>query len=64
MKGGEAYINDNGKVFHTSDQVLTSRLFYGCRNLRQLILPADILTIEPGAFAMCPSLKEIDIDPL
>ena len=61
VKGGEAYINDNGKVLHTSDQVLTSRLFYGCRNLRQLILPADILTIEPGAFAMCSSLKEIDI---
>lgn len=61
VSGGEPYIEEQGRRYMTREHIITSRLFYGCRSLRALELPTDITTIEKGAFALCPSLKALDI---
>lgn len=61
ISGGDAYIIDNGRALKSRDNVVSFRLFYGCRSLNKLVLPRDITSIEAGAFALCPSLRELDI---
>ncbi|MBO4659310.1 MAG: C10 family peptidase [Prevotella sp.] len=61
VSGGEPYFIDHNGRHTTREHTITSLLFYGCRNLRDLVLPVDITAIEKGAFALCTSLRTLDI---
>ena len=61
VSGGDAYIEDNGTMLKTLDDVLPERAFYGCRSLRSILLPPTIKSIGKGAFAGCSAVDSIVI---
>ena len=50
-------------MFSTSDNTIGSRMFYGCDNLSEIILPKNLQQISEYAFANCTCLEKIVIPP-
>ena len=62
----DAHIVAGGSDFgpyyrHTENQVVGQGLFAQCNQLRNIILPSDVIRIEKDVFADCTSLQEIEI---
>ena len=61
VKGGDCYYNDNISNYYTSNNVIDSYAFYGCRRLTSLTLPAGIKWIDSYAFAGCSGLTSLTL---
>ena len=60
VEGGDSYyVNDLHNYYSTSNDVIGSFAFQGCRRLTSLTLPAGITWIEFSAFDGCSGLKEV-----
>jgi len=64
VEGGKAYLIDGSKQLTTSDDILPERAFYGCKQLKNLTLPAGLKSWGNGALALCPQLSEIEVGAL
>ena len=58
VKGGDCYYEDL-KSYYTSNDVIGSYAFHGCRELTSLTLPAGITSIGDHAFYGCSGLTSI-----
>lgn len=58
VSGGDAYLTEDGKEYHTADDALTDKLFYGCSFL-SIFLPDGIKTMGDGVLAMCNGLDSV-----
>ncbi len=59
VSGGGSFINVEGRHISTSTNCLPELAFYGCRSLKKLVLPDNIIKIGKGAFALCSRLDSI-----
>ena len=59
VEGGDCYYNDNNDNYYTSNDVIGSYAFEGCRGLTSLNLPAGITKIGDKAFNGCSGLTSI-----
>lgn len=60
VEGGDSYyVNDLHNYYSTSNDVIGSFAFQGCRRLTSLNLPAGITKIGDGAFRGCSGLTSI-----
>lgn len=57
--GGSPYLREDGKSYTSGADVLGDKAFYGCRQLRTLILPASLKSIGVGAFGFCTKLDSL-----
>ncbi|MCI7284525.1 MAG: leucine-rich repeat domain-containing protein [Prevotella sp.] len=57
IEGGDCYYND----YYTSNDVIGSSAFQGCRGLTSLTLPAGITRIGSSAFAGCSGLTSLTL---
>lgn len=61
VSGGEPYYKTNYSQENTEDNVIGENMFYNCKNLAELKLPATATTIEMFAISGCESLQELTI---
>lgn len=65
VEGGEWYYDSapssSGGEYYTSNNVIGDYMFYGCANLKNMILPKNIISIGQYAFYRCLSLTSINI---
>jgi len=59
MGGGGYFINANGYRLTTTANRLPDLAFYGCRSLKKIVLPDNIIGIGKGAFALCSALDSL-----
>lgn len=59
IMGGGTYLNHNGQPLSSVANTLPELAFYGCRSLKTIVLPRNIISIGKGAFAMCNGLDSI-----
>lgn len=60
VSGGEAYyVSTTGTKYMTSDNVIGGNMFFDCKGLFSLSLPASTTTIEGFALQGCKNLKQI-----
>ena len=60
VKGGEAYLTQGNKSFKvTKDNVVPKFAFKGLRQLREVVLPTNMLGIEEGVFSGCVNLDKV-----
>ena len=52
VEGGEWYYADEEECF-TSNNAIGDHMFHGCKGLQSIVLPNNITSIEPFAFAYC-----------
>ena len=60
VKGGDCYYEDL-KSYYTSNDVIGSYAFHGCRELTSLTLPAGITSIGDHAFYGCSGLTSLTL---
>ena len=60
-EGGEWYYEHYSDHYYTSNNSLGDFMFYGCTNLRNILLPRSIISIGSGTFTNCSFLSSIDI---
>ena len=61
VEGGDCYYNDNNDNYYTSNDVIGSYAFEGCRGLTSLTLPAGITEIGDFAFSDCSGLTSLTL---
>ena len=61
VEGGEWYYEYSSKQYYTSDDAIGNYMFYGCANLKNIVLPVGVTSIGDDAFYGCSSLTSIDI---
>ena len=61
--GAEPMGNNNAVsiTFGNPDTVLAPAAFYGCTALQEIVLPANLTTIEELTFGECPNLQSVEI---
>ena len=57
----EVYLSMYDVDYTTQESHFGSGFLYNCKQLEEVVLPEDIISIDTLAFAMCSSLKEIMI---
>ena len=61
VSGGEPYYKTNYSQENTEDNVIGENMFYNCKNLAELKLPATATTIKMFAISGCDLLQELTI---
>ena len=61
VEGGDYYYNDNYYNYFTSNDVIGSYAFSGCRGLTSLTLPDGITKIGNHAFSCCSGLTSLNL---
>ena len=57
VTGGKEYYLSN----YTSNNVIGNSMFYKCKNLQDIVLPAGVTSIGDNAFSYCSSLTSVTI---
>lgn len=61
VEGGEWYYQHISAQYYTSNNEIGSYMFYGCDNLKNIVLPNSVISIGEHAFYGCSALTTIEI---
>jgi hypothetical protein len=61
VKGGDCYLRvRDGYDAYTENDVVSSKMFYGCGALRRVVIPNTVRRIYNDSFSACPHLEAIE----
>lgn len=61
VSGGDVYYSTYTKDYITEDSIISGYMFYECKGLISLLLPADAKRINGHAIERCDNLKQIEL---